>query len=55
MSVRDKQMPWEPSLLVLTMEQGKPDPMRYDSVWRAHVVDMWRQIAGIPSVFEKDR
>jgi hypothetical protein len=52
--MRDRQMPWEPSLVELTQAaQNKPDPMRYDATWRAHVVDLWRQVAGIPSVFEE--
>lgn len=51
--MRERPMPWSPSLVELTQAAcGKPDKMRYDATWRAHVVDLWRQVAGIPSVYE---
>lgn len=47
-------MIWRESLadLVLRAKGNKPDKMRHDADWLLFVVDRWRVVLGIPSVFE---
>ena len=38
--------------LILRADRCNLDPMRYDANWLLHIVDSWRVVLGIPSVFE---